>query len=519
VVEFFTPNGQAAGNLLWVGSNPDGQTSPTYLAAADCGVPEPTDTAALGFPGMHMVMNVTGDTDAGPATCDAPDDIPWASVAPDNGSTAPGDTDTVTVTFDSTGLAAGTYNAALCVTSNDPDPGPGNGTELVVVDLELTVEEAADEPNIDVDPLSMSSTQNTNNVVVQPLDVSNTGTADLDWNIDEEAPVAVPTAPFGAPGAALSDHGSANASVPDVVQGPVVSGPTILVDQPPNQVNGYFSDSGCDLCAGQQSIADNFFLAAPASITEIVMWSGYFPTNNPVPDVITLKFHTDGGGIPGAEIYSESPVASSRMTTGVILFGVEEYVHTLTLAAPLNLAAGTYWVEIYNATGFGTDDWFWETGNVDPVAGIPGSAFAFTTPGSGWNAQADDLSFQLIAGGGPQVCDTLGNIPWLSVNPDAGTTGPGGTTTVDVTFDSTGLAAGTYNGNLCITSNDPDPGPGNGTELVVVPVELIVEQPTDVSLSGISGDAPTGMLPLMLSLLAVLAVAFGLIARRRSLAK
>jgi hypothetical protein len=144
VVEFFTPNGQAAGNLLWVGSNPDGQTSPTYLAAADCGVPEPTDTAALGFPGMHMVMNVTGDTDAGPATCDAPDDIPWASVAPDNGSTAPGDTDTVTVTFDSTGLAAGTYNAALCVTSNDPDPGPGNGTELVVVDLELTVEQPTD---------------------------------------------------------------------------------------------------------------------------------------------------------------------------------------------------------------------------------------------------------------------------------------------------------------------------------------------------------------------------------------
>jgi hypothetical protein len=144
VVEFFTPNGQAAGNLLWVGSNPDGQTSPTYLAAADCGVPEPTDTAALGFPGMHMVMNVTGDTDAGPATCDAPDDIPWASVAPDNGTTAPGDTDTVTVTFDSTGLAAGTYNAALCVTSNDPDPGPGNGTELVVVDLELTVEQPTD---------------------------------------------------------------------------------------------------------------------------------------------------------------------------------------------------------------------------------------------------------------------------------------------------------------------------------------------------------------------------------------
>jgi hypothetical protein len=157
---------------------------------------------------------------------------------------------------------------------------------------------------------------------------------------------------------------------------------------------------------------------------------------------------------------------------------------------------------------------------VDPVNGIPGSAFAFTTPGSGWSTQADDFSMQIIAGGGgPQPCDNLSNMPWLSVNPDAGTTAPGGTTVVNVAFDSTGLAAGTYTGNLCVYSNDPDPGPGNETELVVVPVELIVEQPTDVSLSGISGDTPTAMLPLMLSLLAVLAVGLGLIARRRALAR
>ncbi len=45
-----------------------------------------------------------------------------------------------TVTFDSTGLAAGVYTGNLCVTSNDPDPGPGNGTDLVIVPLTLTVQ-------------------------------------------------------------------------------------------------------------------------------------------------------------------------------------------------------------------------------------------------------------------------------------------------------------------------------------------------------------------------------------------
>ncbi len=64
------------------------------------------------------------------------------------------------MTFNSTGLALGTYTGNLCVESNDPDAGPGNGTELVVVPLRLVVE--GQPPNIDVDPLSMSATQPAN---------------------------------------------------------------------------------------------------------------------------------------------------------------------------------------------------------------------------------------------------------------------------------------------------------------------------------------------------------------------
>jgi hypothetical protein len=60
VVEVFTPNGEAAGNLFFIGSNAAAETGPSYLNAADCGVPNPTTTAALGFPSMHIVMNVNG---------------------------------------------------------------------------------------------------------------------------------------------------------------------------------------------------------------------------------------------------------------------------------------------------------------------------------------------------------------------------------------------------------------------------------------------------------------------------
>ena len=68
VVEVFTPDGQAAGNLFFIGSNAAAETGPSYLRAPDCGITVPTTTTALGFPEMHIVMNVNGCQQAGGGT-------------------------------------------------------------------------------------------------------------------------------------------------------------------------------------------------------------------------------------------------------------------------------------------------------------------------------------------------------------------------------------------------------------------------------------------------------------------
>jgi hypothetical protein len=60
VMEVFAPSGVAAGNYFFIGSNTAGQTGPSYVSANTCGNPTPTDTAALGFPNMHIVFNVNG---------------------------------------------------------------------------------------------------------------------------------------------------------------------------------------------------------------------------------------------------------------------------------------------------------------------------------------------------------------------------------------------------------------------------------------------------------------------------
>jgi hypothetical protein len=125
---------------------------------------------------------------------------------------------------------------------------------------------------------------------------------------------------------------------------------------------------------------------------------GFFPSNTPLTDDITIIFHQDAGGLPGAAFYTETNVALTRVLTGDVLFGVDVWEYTFNMSpGPGTLAPGTYWLEIFNDTGLGTDDWFWETGSAGTgTAG--GSAFAFETPGITWNFGADNFSLKLCGG-------------------------------------------------------------------------------------------------------------------------
>jgi hypothetical protein len=78
--------------------------------------------------------------------------------------------------------------------------------------------------------------------------------------------------------------------------------------------------------------------------------------------------------------------------------------------------------------------------------------------------ELDAFSIAVAAGG----CASPEDVPWLSVSPTSGTTPPGGSSDATVTFDSTGLDNGTYNANICVSSNDA------ANRTVAVPVTLTV---------------------------------------------
>jgi hypothetical protein len=82
-----------------------------------------------------------------------------------------------------------------------------------------------------------------------------------------------------------------------------------------------------------------------------------------------------------------------------------------------------------------------------------------------------------------ETCDMPHDIPWVSVFPESGTTMPGESSIVDVTFDSTGLVPDIYTGTLCVESNDPV------NPLVQVPLTMTVVSCIELTDATIDGPA------------------------------
>jgi hypothetical protein len=190
---------------------------------------------------------------------------------------------------------------------------------------------------------------------------------------------------------------------------PVDCGAYGCLNQPQNGTNGIFSDLDCGACStGIQLLADQFMICDGVEIQldQIRFWGGYWPDNNVTdPDLFTVIFRDNNAGVPGGALLTLGPVAATTKTaTGVVLFGVDEYVYTIDFD-DLFIPAGIYFIEIYNDTTGSTDQWFWEVGDLDSCAGVAGSAYSFTVPEEPWNYDAaTDMSLELI-------CVTKANPP------------------------------------------------------------------------------------------------------------
>ncbi len=169
-----------------------------------------------------------------------------------------------------------------------------------------------------------------------------------------------------------------------------------VVNQQPNQQFGVPTQPGFG------SVAENFVIAKDISISEIHFWGYYGNNDEGTADDFTVIFRADDGGMPGAALPVQSSVTSTRsLTTNPPIAGFfAEWRFELQLDTPVELAAGMYFLEIFNEPQGTVDLFHWEAGNLDLLNGVFGSAQAFEVPGVDWFSSATEFAFQIISSPG-----------------------------------------------------------------------------------------------------------------------
>jgi subtilisin-like proprotein convertase family protein len=518
--------------------------------------------------------------------CSNPANIPWASVAPANGTTAPGAAADVTVTLDSTGLMPGDYSGNLCFFSNDPDPGPGNETELVVVPVSLTVLQtqfasieltktvgtdpgvcaSTDEitvdggdvvyycyevsntgdvplplhdlvddqlgtifaglsynllpgesvntvaagltisqtiyltttntavwtaydgsaftaaataaatvnvnlPAIGVSPASLSSSQLAGTVRTETLTISNSGSAVLNWEIEEAGSLTA----AGTPESILYDNGP-------LVTHPGGGAGGADASRLQNTSLGMTTFGFGNQFAVGNRMADDFTVPDSGWILDSVTIYSYQTGSSTASTITGLYVQIWDGppNDPGSSVIFGDLTTNRMLSTGwtnvyrttetAVTDSTRPIMTSVADLGGLHLPAGSYWFDWMVNGSLASGPW------APPITILgqttTGNALQFT---GAWAAAIDTGSGTqqgmpfTIAGSVASPCTSPEDIGWLSVDPVSGSTAVGGSSEVTVSFDSTGLVPGDYQATLCVYSNDP------AQPLVEVPVALTVQ--------------------------------------------
>lgn len=332
---------------------------------------------------------------------------------------------------------------------------------------------------IEVSPSALASGQAPNTVVTQTLTISNTGdVGSLDWSIVETSQqvaragnvtasrVEVPTSGKLVTSLSTSPERSVSLSAPLAPQ-------VVLYDQTDNPANNGFPDQDFEAAydAYDSEGADDFVIPAGDLGWQIESIDTIGTTGTAGTATVDVTFYTNaaGGGdpdLPGTAVCTYTGLTPTDSNGSF----------TIDLPTSCTLPSGTYWVAIQTNQDFGASgQHFWSNRSVqsgsEGVWRNPGDGFAsgcitWTPLGiCGVGGSFPDALFRL--NGAVGLCNAT-DLPWLTLSPISGTTAPGAQSSVNVVFDSTGLATGVYTGTLCVSSNDA------ANPVINVPVTLTV---------------------------------------------
>ncbi|MCL4869101.1 MAG: DUF11 domain-containing protein [Anaerolineae bacterium] len=405
-----------------------------------------------------------------PNNCATPGSVNWLSTNPVNGSTPPGNTANVTVTFDSTGLPLGNvFTGNLCLNSNDPNE------PIVQIPVTMTV---TSPPTILVTPDPLTATVFISETTQVTLTITNLGFTPLNWYLWEGSSMAALHGPgaiiFGPDGntdqlmvfnsnlsqplAPLGPLGTADYAAAEILSGDPLHLYAI------NNLNQLFRISLVNAAATQLAT-----LPLPTGF----LWSGMavHPTTGVVyasatncnnsSRLYTLDISAGTATLVG-NISTGNCITDIAVNSEGQMYGVDEAANNL-LSINRNTGAaaiiGALGYNAANGQGLDFDD---ATGILYLAALQPGpisqlrtvnlatgatTIIGNLTDGSNVNRLGD------IAVVSNSSC-IPGDIPWATFNLNSGTVGPDSSTQVVVTLAAAGLSPGVHEGTICVFSDD-----------------------------------------------------------------
>ncbi|GAB2464101.1 carboxypeptidase regulatory-like domain-containing protein [Xylanimonas ulmi] len=114
------------GGTFYIGSNAEPETAPSYLASTFCQTPDPATSAEIGFPDMHVVLNVTGQTTGGGSG------VAWLDVQPPTFTLQPGKSVVAVATMTADVDQPGAYSATITVGAETPYENPSVTATMTV---------------------------------------------------------------------------------------------------------------------------------------------------------------------------------------------------------------------------------------------------------------------------------------------------------------------------------------------------------------------------------------------------
>lgn len=292
---------------------------------------------------------------------------------------------------------------------------------------------------ITVDPTSMFSFMDVSQTSVQPLTISNTGAADLNYSINVLY--------------ATDSHGKTNINGNS---NPVKH--TVLSHSEYTSTPTAGSSRSADATAVMHYDGDNASAVGWNSVPITVTVAARFP------NAITLPYA--GMAITSVDVYINNlNVNGNEMTLKIFGMGTSYEPGDLLYSATFTPASNSAWETVTLTTPLvlnGQDIWVgYQFTQSDAGIFIPGTDAGpndpngdFISTGVGWSHLSNnpDLPYNWNI-----RANLTGDVMphWLSVAPMSGTIAPDGNEVLDVTFNSTGLTYGVYEGTIRILNNDP----------------------------------------------------------------